>query len=116
MMNRAAFFPAIADRSPGTQLWSQESPLDTELSCMLWLSVGVNQMKFTPALSCAMTVFESPEIRFAHRAEFPVIVVYDRKGKWSSPRFGLMLHPEPDASAMAFHVFPPFSMTSTIVG
>src|SRR5256885_8655590 len=93
------------------------SPEDTELSCMLWLSVGVNQMKFVPALSCAMTVFESPEIRFAHRAEFPVIVVYDRKGKWSSPRGGESPQPDPPAlSAMARHVFPAFSMRSTIVG
>src|SRR5438309_9545577 len=101
---RAAFLPAMAVKSWGAHPAIHASPEDTELSCMLWLSVGVNQMKFTPALSCAMTVFESPEIRFAHRAELPVIVVYDRNGQLSSPRFGLMPHPEPDPSAMAFHV------------
>src|SRR2546430_8437417 len=104
MMMRAAFFPAIADRRPGTHPWSQESPLETELSCMLWPSVGVNQMKFVPALRAAVISVGPPESRFAHRAELPVIVVYDRKGKWSSPRFGLMPHPEPDPSAIAFHV------------
>src|SRR2546427_75295 len=115
-MKRGALFPSLAGRRPGTPPLGPKAPPQTGVSCMLWLFLGVDQMKFVPALSCAMTVFESPEIRFAHRAEFPVIVVYDRNGKWSSPRFGLMLHPEPDPSAMAFHVFPAFSMTSTIVG
>src|SRR5207245_11374728 len=78
---RAASLPAMAVKSWGAHPAIHASPEDTELSCMLWLSVGVNQMKLVPALSCAMTVFEWPEIRFAHRAELPVIVVYDRHGK-----------------------------------
>jgi len=48
---------------------------------MLWLSVGVSQMKLVPALRAAVTSVGPPETRFAHRAEFPVIVVYDWNGK-----------------------------------
>src|SRR5207245_1477297 len=53
---------------------------------------------------------------FANRAGLPVIVVYDRNGKWSSPRFGLMEQPEPLPSAIAFHVWPDVSIRSTNVG
>ena len=89
MRMSAAFLPAMAVSKPGTQLWIHASPDATELSCMLWLSVGVNQMKFVPAFNAARTSAELPECRFAHRAELLVIVVYDRNGKWSSPRSGL---------------------------
>src|SRR3989442_7286100 len=116
MRMSAAFLPAIAVSRPGTQLWIHASPDATELSCMLWLSVGVNQMKFVPALSAATTSAELPEWRFAHRAELPVIVVYDRDGKWSSPRSGLMEQPEPLPSAMPFQVWPECSIRSTKVG
>src|SRR5438552_13228107 len=68
-----ARFPAMCARSVGTQPPSHASPLDTELLCMLWLSVGVNQMKFTPASNCWMTVFASPGIRLAARAGCCVI-------------------------------------------
>src|SRR2546422_223427 len=55
--------------------------------------------------------------RFAHRAELFLIVVYDRNGKWSSPRGGLSEQPLPLASsANAFHVLLVFSRMSTIVG
>src|SRR5437667_5750161 len=90
MTMSAAFFVPIAVNRPGTQLWIHASPDATELSCMLCPSFGVNQMKFVPAFSAATTSVGPPEWRFAHRAELPVIVVYDRKGKWSSPRSGLM--------------------------
>src|SRR5436309_3623096 len=117
MRMSAAFFVPMADSRPGTQLWIHASPDDTELSCMLWLSVGVNQMKFVPALNWLMTVLESPPMRLAHRAEFPVIVVYDRKGKWSSPRGGFSPQPEPLApSATPFQLFPAVSIRSTNVG
>src|SRR5437899_10741929 len=89
MRMSAAFLPAMAVSKPGTQLWIHASPDDTELSCMLWLSVGVNQMKFVPAFSAATTSVGPPEWRFAHRAELLVIVVYDRNGKWASPGGGL---------------------------
>src|SRR6266705_5779751 len=116
MRMSAAFLPAIAVSKPGTQLWIHASPDATELSCMLCWSVGVNQMKFVPAFSAATTSAELPEWRFAHRAALPVIVVYDRNGKWSSPRSGLMEQPEPLPSAIAFHVWPEVSIRSTNVG
>src|SRR6058998_298606 len=115
MRMSAAFLPAIAVSRLGTQLWIHASPDETELSCMLCPSFGVNQMKFVPAFSAATTSAGPPEWRFAHRAELPVIVVYDRNGKWSSPRSGLMEQPEPLPSAIAFHVRPDVSMMSTIV-
>src|SRR2546422_1003813 len=37
---RAAFLPAMADRSPGTQLCSHVSPEETEVSGMLWVAVA----------------------------------------------------------------------------
>src|SRR2546425_11713506 len=105
MMMSAAFLVPITVSKPGTQLWIHASPDATELSCMLWLSVGVNQMKLVPALSAVTTSTGPPEWRFAHRAELLVIVVYDKNGKWSSPRGGLRPHPDPPApSAIAFHV------------
>src|SRR6059058_3313533 len=116
MTMSAAFLPAMAVSRPGTQLWIHASPDATELSCMLCPSFGVNQMKFVPAFSAATTSVGPPECRFAHRAELPVIVVYDRKGKWSSPRSGLMEQPEPLPSAIAFHVWPEVSIRSTNVG
>src|SRR2546427_6923367 len=116
MRMRAAFLVPIAVSKPGTQLWIQASPDATELSCMLWLSVGVNQMKFVPAFSAATTSVGPPEWRFAHRAELLVIVVYDKNGKWSSPRSGLMEQPEPLPSAIAFQVWPEVSIKSTKVG
>src|SRR3989441_7099603 len=116
MRMRAAFLPAIAVSRPGTQLWIHASPDATELSCMLWLSLGVNQMKFVPAFRAATTSAELPEWRFAPRAGLPVIVVYDRNGKWSSPRFRLMEQPEALSSAIAFHVWPEVSIRSTNVG
>src|SRR5207245_9472153 len=46
-----------------------------------------------------------------------MIVVYDRNGKWSSPRGGLSEQPLTLASsAKAFHVLLVFSRMSTIVG
>src|SRR5213080_2529918 len=113
MRMSAACLPAIAVSRPGTQLWIHESPLETEQLCMLWQSSGVNQMKFVPAFRAVTTSAGPPECRFAHRAELPVIVVYDRKGKWSSPRSGLMEQPEPLPSAIAFHVWPEVSIRST---
>src|SRR5216117_529875 len=85
---RAARFPFIAVNSCGTQLWIQLSPVDTEQECMLLQSFGVSQMKFVPALSAAITSVLEPGKRFAHREGLQVTVVYDRKGKWSSPRGG----------------------------
>src|SRR5438132_7478340 len=116
MRMRAAFLPAIAVSKPGTQLWIHASPDATELSCMLWPSLGVNQMKLVPTFNAARTSAELPECRFAHRAGLPVIVVYDRNGKWSSPRFGLMEQPEPLPSAIAFQVWPEVSIRYTNVG
>src|SRR5437899_11696559 len=92
MRMSAAFLPAIAVSRPGTQLWIHASPDATELSCMLWPSFGVNQMKFVPALSAATTSAELPECRFAHRAGLPVIVVYYMNGKCSLPWPGLTSH------------------------
>src|SRR5206468_11784306 len=112
----AAFLPASAVRRPRTQLWIPASPDETELSCMLCPSFGVNQMKFVPAFRAVTTSAGPPEWRFAHLAELPVIVVYDRNGKWSSPRSGLMEQPEPLPSAIAFHVWPEVSIRSTNVG
>src|SRR2546430_17293074 len=84
---------------------------------MLLQSFGVSQMKFVPALKAEMTSLPVPGRSFAHREGLPVIVVYDRKGKWSSPRGGRSPHPQPDASsAKAFHVWPEFSMMSKSVG
>src|SRR2546427_11874714 len=116
MRMRAAFLPAMAVSRPGTQLWIHASPDDTELSCMLWPSFGVNQMKFVPGFRAVTTSAELPECRFAHRAGLPVIVVYDRNGKGSSPRFGLMEKAEALPSAIAFHVGPEVSIRSTSVG
>src|SRR5437762_8400582 len=104
-MRSAAFFPAIAARRAGTQLAIQASPWATEQECMLLQSFGVSQMKFVPALSAAITSVLEPGKRFAHREGLPVTVVYDRKGKWSSPRGGVRPEPLPLASsAKAFHV------------
>src|SRR5437870_13872455 len=72
-------------------------------------------MKFVPAFNAATTSVVPPEWRFAHRAALPVIVVYDRNGKWSSPRCGLMEQPEPLPSAIAFRVWPEVSIMSTRV-
>src|SRR3989454_11742761 len=116
MRMSAAFLVPMAVSRPGPQLWIPASPDATELSCRLCLSWGVNQMKFGPAFRAATTSAELPECRFAHRAGLPVIVVYDRNGKWSSPRFGLMEQPEPLPSAIAFHVWPEVSIRSTNVG
>src|SRR3989442_13173453 len=116
MRMSAAFLPAIAVSKPGTQLWIHASPEARELSCVLVPALGVNQMKFVPAFRAVTTSAELPECRFAHRAGLPVIVVYDRNGKWSSPRFGLMEQPEPLPSAIAFHVWPEVSIRSTNVG
>src|SRR5438876_7969732 len=116
-MRSAAFFPAIAARRAGTQLAIQASPWATEQECMLLQSFGVSQMKFVPALKALMTSVPVPGRRFAHRDGLLVIVVYDRNGKWSSPRGGSIPQPVPDASsAKAFHVWPVFSIKSTIVG
>src|SRR2546427_12917521 len=93
MRMSAAFLVPMAVSKPGTQLWIHASPDDTELSCMLWPSFGVNQMKFVPALSAVTTSAELPERRLAHRAGLPVIVVYDRNGKGSSPRLRLREQP-----------------------
>src|SRR5437879_13615542 len=90
MRMRAAFLPAMAVSRPGTQLWIQASPDATGLSCMLWPSFGVNQMKFVPAFSAAATSAELPEWRVAHRAGVPVVGGYDKTGKWASPRAGVM--------------------------
>src|SRR6266705_2038587 len=116
MRMSAAFFVPMAVSRPGTQLWIHASPDATELSCMLCPSFGVNQMEFVPAFSAATTSAGPPECRLAHRAELPVIVVYDRNGKWSSPRSGLIEQPEPLPSAIAFHVWPDVSIRSTNVG
>src|SRR3989442_7109476 len=99
MMMRAALLPAMADSKFGTQLWIHASPVATEQSCMLLQSFGVSQMKFVPALNALMTSLDEPGSRFAHRAELFVIVVYDRNGKWSSPRGGL------DRTAASARVF-----------
>src|SRR5881396_3679781 len=115
-MKSVACFPAIALKSCGTQLWIHASPDATELSCMLCPSFGVNQMKFVPALRAVTTSAGPPECRFAHRAALPVIVVYERNGKWSSPRSGLMEQPEPLPSAIAVQVWPEVSIRSTNVG
>src|SRR2546425_12615628 len=106
MRMRAAFLPAMAVSRPGTQLWIHASPDDTELSCMLWPSLGVNQMKFVPAFRAGTTAAVLPERRFAHRAGLPGIVVYERNGEWSSPRSGLIEQPEPLPSATAVHLRP----------
>src|SRR2546427_12264056 len=117
MMMRAAFLPAMAVSRLGTQLWIHASPWATEQECMLLQSFGVSQMKFVPALKAEITSVPEPGSKFAHREEFPVIVVKERNGKWSSPRGGFRPQPVPlAASANAFHVFPVFSMMSTIVG
>src|SRR2546427_12569019 len=89
MMMSAAFLLPIAVSKPGTQLCSHASPDDTELSCMLCWSVGVNHTKFVPAFSAATTSVEPPEWRVAHRAGLPVIAGWDRHGKWASPRSGV---------------------------
>src|SRR5436305_3616459 len=100
-----AFLPFIAVRSCGTQLWMQLSPVATEQECMLLQSFGVSQMKFVPALRALMTSVPEPGRRLAQRDGLPVTVVYDRNGKWSSPRGGLRPQPVPEAScAKAFHV------------
>jgi len=114
---RAAFFPTIAASRAGTQLASHASPCATEQECMLLQSFGVSQMKFVPALNAERTSFDDPGSKFAHRDELPVTVVYDRNGKWSSPRGGFRPQPVPDASsAKAFQLLPAFSRRSTIVG
>src|SRR5256885_6485880 len=114
---RAAFFPTIAASRAGTQLASHASPTETEQECMLLQSFGVSQMKFVPALKDEITCVYDPGSRFAQRAELPVTVVYDRNGKWSSPRGGFRPQPVPDASsAKAFQLLPAFSRRSTIVG
>jgi hypothetical protein len=106
----------MAASRAGTQLAIHASPSATEHECMLWQSFGVSQMKFVPALNAERTSFDDPGSSFAHRAEFPVTVVKERNGKWSSPRGGLRPQPDPPASsAKAFHVFPAFSRRSTIV-
>src|SRR5207245_9740745 len=99
MMMRAAFLPAMAVSKFGTQLWIHASPVATEHECMLLQSFGVSQMKFVPLLNALMTWVYEPGRRFAQRVEFPVIVVYGRNGKWSSPRGGLIEQPEPLASS-----------------
>src|SRR2546428_14154551 len=104
MRMSAAFLPAMAVSKPGTQLWIHASPDATELSCMLCWSVGVNQMKFVPALSAATTSAGLPEWRFAHPAGLPVVDVYDRNGKRSWPRSGWMQQPGPLPSEIALHV------------
>src|SRR5436189_1544457 len=110
-MRSAAFFPAIAARRAGTQLAIQASPWATEQECMLLQSFGVSQMKFVPALNALITSVPEPGRRLAQRDGLPVTVVYDRNGKWSSPRGGLRPQPVPLASsAKAFHVWPVFSM------
>src|SRR3989442_15693060 len=86
MRMSAAFLPAIAVSSPGTQLWIHASPDATELSCMLWPSFGVNQMKFVPAFRAVTTSAGPPECRFAQREALPVIVLHVRKGKRSYTR------------------------------
>src|SRR5439155_26488082 len=117
VMKRAAFLPAIALSRFGTQPLRKLSPVDTEQECMLLQSFGVSQMKFVPALKALMTCGPVPGRRFAQREGLPVIVVYDRNGKWSSPRGGWIPHPLPEASsANAFQVWPEFSMMSTSVG
>src|SRR5438876_10785283 len=84
---------------------------------MLLQSFGVSQMKFVPALKAEITSLPVPGKRFAHREGLPVIVVYDRKGTWSSPRGGLRPQPVRDASsAKALQVRPAFSIRSTHVG
>src|SRR2546427_13117160 len=88
MRMRAAFLPAMAVSRPGTQLWIQASPDDTELSCMLWPSFGVNQMKFVPAFSAATTSAELPEWRVAPRAGFAVVGGVRRDGEGVSPPVG----------------------------
>src|SRR5438094_10033029 len=81
---------------------------------MLLQSFGVSQMKFVPALKALMTSVPVPGRRLAHRDGLLVIVVYDRNGKWSSPRGGSIPQPVPDgSSAEAFHVWPGFSIKST---
>src|SRR3989442_5551164 len=116
MRMSAAFLVPIAVSRPGTQLWIHASPDATELSCMLCWSVGVNQMKLVPALSAVTTSAGTPEWRFAHRAGLPVILVYDRNGKWSSHRSGLMEQPEPLPSAIAFPGWPEVPIRSTTAG
>src|SRR5438552_13821990 len=96
---RAAFLPFIADRRSGAQPWRYLSPVATEQECMLLQSFGVSQMKFVPALKAEITSLPVPGKRFAQRDGLPVIVVYDRKGKWSSPRGGLRPQAVPDASS-----------------
>src|SRR5256885_16627271 len=112
MRMSAAFFVPMAVSRPGTQLWIHASPDDTELSCMLCPSFGVNQMKFVPAVRAVTTAAGPPEWRFAHLVGVPVIVVYDRNGKWSSPRSGLMEHPEARPSAIGCQVWPEVSIRS----
>src|SRR2546422_3268994 len=117
MMMSAALLLAMANSRFGTQLWIHASPVATEQLCMLLQSFGVSQMKFVPASKALMTSLYEPGSRFAHRAESFVIVVYDRNGKWSSPRGGLSEQPDPLASsANAFHVLLVFSRMSTMVG
>src|SRR5438128_11005021 len=117
MMMSAALLAAIAVSRLGTQLWIHASPVATVQLCMLLQSFGVSQMKFIPALSALMTSLYEPGSRFAHRAELRVTVVYDRNGKWSSPRGGLVEQPVPLAfSANAFHALRAVSRTATLVG
>src|SRR5207245_8676792 len=116
MMMSAALLPAMADSKFGTQLWIHASPVATEQSCMLLQSFGVSQMKFVPALKAVMTSLYEPGSRFAHRAELFMIVVYDRNGKWSSPRGGLIEQPVTLASwANDFPVLVVFSKLTTFV-
>src|SRR5437773_12161023 len=84
---------------------------------MLLQSFGVSQMKFVPALKAEMTSLPVPGKRFAQQDGLPVIVVYDRKGKWSSPHGGLRTQPVPDASlAKDFHWWRNFSIRSKFDG
>src|SRR5947207_7453572 len=98
-MKRAAFLPAIALNRFGTQPLRKLSPVETEQECMLLQSLGVSQMKFVPALKALMTSVPVPGTRFAHREGLPVIVVYDRNGKWSWPRGGRIRHPGAEPSS-----------------
>src|SRR2546423_13612630 len=112
---RAAFFPTIGASRAGTQLASHASPCATEQECMLWQSFGVSQMKFVPALNAERTSLDDPGSRFAHRDELPVIVVYERNGKWSSPRGGVRPQTDPLASSgEAFQLFPAVSGGSPV--
>src|SRR5947209_4188637 len=91
----------MACKSWGIHVASQLSPDWILLSCMFWLSLGVNQTKLVPACTAAMTSGVSPETML------PPAGLGDsrRNALWSAPRLPF---------CMIFHVFPALLTRSRI--